>query len=485
MATPPDAARRGSWRSAAGGRPLAWGLIALGIGLRLAWVLSVDPVPIKDSAWYFSHAEDIAAGRGYQEYGDPTAYWPVGYPAFLGLAFHLFGPGLMVARLCNIALAGASLACILIIARRVTGSPIAANLAVLLFALYPADISYSSLVMSEPLFNALTLGGVACLVALPWPAARVAGAGVAFGLAALVRAHGLILPAVAGIAVLPLAGGAWKRSFATIAATYLVLAATLAPWCLRNLMALDAFVPVSTNGGVNLFIGNNPHATGGYRFDEPVRAPLRAATSSRWRGGRGEVELDRVAGAMARRYMIEHPGATLAGWPAKLAELYGGEWAVYHWNQLPDRGQHRHLRTLRRLGVWLYPMLWVCALLGLAAAHLGRTRHLAIRAPLLAAALAVALARLSWIDVPLAALLGWLAARRGPPPRLSLPWLAPALIAGFTLVHVVYFGAARYHHLMMPWAAILAGWFLALPFGPDETGMPSGRRQDELRPAGA
>jgi hypothetical protein len=53
-------------------------------------------------------------------------------------------------------------------------------------------------------------------------------------------------------------------------------------------------------------------------------------------------------------------------------------------------------------------------------------------------------------------------------------------------VHLAYFGAARYHHLMMPWAAILAGWFLALPFGPDEpaeTGLPSGRRQAELRRA--
>jgi hypothetical protein len=182
--------------------------------------------------------------------------------------------------------------------------------------------------------------------------------------------------------------------------------------------------------------------------------------------------------------MIDNPGATLARWPAKLAELYGGEWTVFHWNQLPDRQQHRHLRTLRRVDVWLYPMLWVCALLGLAAAHLGNTPHLRIRAPLLAAGLAVALARLSWFDAPLAALLGWLAARHGPPPRLLLPWLAPAVIAGFTLVHVLYFGAARYHHLMMPWAAILAGWFLALPFGTDEpaeTGLPSGRRQAELR----
>jgi 4-amino-4-deoxy-L-arabinose transferase-like glycosyltransferase len=443
-----------------------WAFVAVGIGLRAAWVFAVDPELIKDSSWYFSHAVDFADGRGYQEAGLPTAYWPVGYPALLGGLFRLLGPDLMAARLLNVALAAATLACIRVVGRRVTGSPLAANLAVLLFAVYPTDIAYSSLVVTEPLFNALMMAGVACFLAIRQPVARPAAAGLCFGLAALTRAHGLLLPALVGIGALLLAGGSWKRSAALIAATYLALTAAIAPWCIRNLIALDAFVPVSTNGGLNLHIGNNPHATGSYRYDELVKEPLRAARIERWRGGAGEVELDRFASALARRYILENPGDTIALWPAKLVALFGGEGSAAAWNRWVPPSQVGRVRAIEHAGRRVYPALWLLALLGLAASVLGRrVSHLRLRAPLLAGAVAIGLPGLGWWAVPVAALLGWLAVRDGPPPRLLLPWLAPAVIVGFTLVQVVYFGEGRYHHVMMPWVAILAGSFAALAVG--------------------
>ena len=456
------------WRERAGST--GWGLafIALGVALRTAWVLAVDPELVKDSVWYFTHAVDIAEGRGYQEAGQPTAYWPVGYPALLGGLFHLVGPDLLTARLLNVALAAATLGCILVAARRVTGSPLAANLAVLLYAVYPADIAYCSLIVTEPLFNALVMAGAACLLALRHPVARPAAAGVCFGLAALTRAHGLLLPALIGIGAFLLAGDSWKRTTAIVAATYLALAATLAPWCIRNLIQLDAFVPVSSNGGVNLYIGNNPHATGSYHFDDQVKAPLRAAGIARWRGGPGEVKLDRVASALARRYMVDNPGATIALWPAKLTALYAEETAAAGWNRRVPASQAGLVRAIGRTSGIFYPVLCFLALLGLAASQLAhRVGHLRVRAPLFAAAVAIAMPGLGWSAVAVAALLGWLAVRDGSPPRLVLPWLAPAVIVGFTAVHLLYFGAGRYHHVMMPWVAILAGSFLAHAFGRD------------------
>jgi len=465
------------WRERAGST--RWGLvvIAVGVALRVAWVFAVDPELVKDSGWYFSHAVDIADARGYQEAGQPTAYWPVGYPAALGGLFSLVGPDLIAARLLNVALAAVTLGCLLVIARRVTGSPLAANLAVLLYALYPADVAYSSLIVSEPLFNALMMAGVACLLTLRHPIARPAAAGVCFGVAALTRAHGLLLPGLVGIGALLLAGDSWKRSAAVIAATYLALGATIAPWCIRNLIELDAFVPVSTNGGVNLYIGNNPHATGSYHFDEQVKEPLRAAGVGRWRGGPGEVEIDRVASGLARRYILENPGATIALWPAKLTALYGAESTVFEWNRRVPPSQAGRVRAIRRTSRLIYPALWFLALMGLAASQLGRrVAHLPVRAPLFAAAVAIAMPGLGWSAVAVAALAGWLAVRDGSPPRLLLPWLAPAVIVGFTAVQLVYFGASRYHHVMMPWVTVLAGSFLAQVFGP-------GRRLAEASPA--
>ncbi|HBX76826.1 MAG TPA: hypothetical protein DEG43_04210, partial [Acidimicrobiaceae bacterium] len=57
-----------------------------GLALRLlALVLQRDPVGLSDPLLYQRFAQGIAAGRGYQSFGDlPTAYYPPGYPFFLG-----------------------------------------------------------------------------------------------------------------------------------------------------------------------------------------------------------------------------------------------------------------------------------------------------------------------------------------------------------------------------------------------------------------
>ena len=43
-------------------------------------VLLVDVVPTSDAAWYFGRAAELAAGLGYLDKGEPTAFWPPGWP---------------------------------------------------------------------------------------------------------------------------------------------------------------------------------------------------------------------------------------------------------------------------------------------------------------------------------------------------------------------------------------------------------------------
>ena len=65
-------------------------IVAVGAGLRLAWVLfaSRDPQGLVDPAFYRRYAEQLAAGDGYVLVnGEPTAYYPVGYPAALAALF--------------------------------------------------------------------------------------------------------------------------------------------------------------------------------------------------------------------------------------------------------------------------------------------------------------------------------------------------------------------------------------------------------------
>jgi len=66
----------------------------------------------------------------------------------------------------------------------------------------------------------------------------------------------------------------------------------------RNYYHFGRFIPISTNGGINLYIGNNPYATGEYRWDSVVTNPLERLP---------EYERDKEASRLAKKYMKNHP----------------------------------------------------------------------------------------------------------------------------------------------------------------------------------
>src|SRR6266446_152016 len=76
--------------------------VMLGIVVRLLWIVLVNPEQIYDCRWYLRRAITMANGGGYSFEGTPTAYWPVGYPAFLAAQFWLFGPSEFLAKVVNI-----------------------------------------------------------------------------------------------------------------------------------------------------------------------------------------------------------------------------------------------------------------------------------------------------------------------------------------------------------------------------------------------
>ncbi|MEP7220267.1 MAG: glycosyl transferase, partial [Bacteroidota bacterium] len=109
-------------------------LFGLALLLRLGWVTwayGAGVRPVSDAGWYFGRGIEMAHGAGYAVDGAPTAYWPVGYPAFLGLLVSIFGTSPLPAMLANVALQIGMIAATLGIARRVTGSETVARTAAL------------------------------------------------------------------------------------------------------------------------------------------------------------------------------------------------------------------------------------------------------------------------------------------------------------------------------------------------------------------
>jgi 4-amino-4-deoxy-L-arabinose transferase-like glycosyltransferase len=402
-------------------------IAAAGFSLRLWWALTITPEQVSDARGYAWLALELATGKGYHDEGLPTAYYPMGYSAALA-AFHwLFGPDAVVARIANAVLGLGTLLSLYVIARALTESRVAAALTLLAFAIYPADIAYASITLSQPAFNAFALSGVALCVHSRAPKALcLLLGGALLGWATLTRNQGAALPLLLAAAWLLQRDRPHRAKHALLLAAAFI--ATLAPWTIRNALAFGAFVPVSNNGGINLFIGNNPSARGRYKFSPKMDAQLSRSITGPKLGGPNEVVVDRFAAHLAYRWMSEQPRAALALWKPKFDYLYAEDDAPFgYWaRRVPDESQAQRLDRAKQLNAPFYPLLLWLAGLGVCVA-------------------------------------GWeLCSGRK---RLSsLVWMPAVVIVMFTALHMLTFGDPCYHHPMMPWIALYAGYGAATPW---------------------
>jgi len=99
---------------------------------------------------------------------------------------------------------------------------------------------------------------------------NIAFAGISIGLSALARAN--ILLFVPFILIWMLRSAIRDSQFAILkkfAFLCLVIALTISPATIRNYLVSGKFVLISTNGPVNLWIGNNPYAEGWFAYPPP------------------------------------------------------------------------------------------------------------------------------------------------------------------------------------------------------------------------
>jgi len=254
------------------------GSALVGLILRLTWGLRVDRPPqgLYDPARYVGYARAIAGGRGMIEplSGFPTAYYPPGYPWFLGIITWLGRPltdsVVTIAVVVQALLGAATVVLAALVARRLAG-PRAGVVAAAAMAVYPNLIFHSGAVLGETLYNFLFLAFCAIALGRAWPRsltrARIGGAAVVLGLAVMVRPISL--------AVLPAVGLAWwladrdlRRTAGRMAILLAGVVLVVAPWTTRNAVRMHELVPISTNTGDNLCIGHGPEATGAFRAAE-------------------------------------------------------------------------------------------------------------------------------------------------------------------------------------------------------------------------
>jgi len=302
----------------------------VGVLLRLAWVAATarTPTGLSDPFVYRSYGIAIASGAGYESLaGDPTAYYPPGYPYLLGAIYRLaaglgvegfptWPVGIVQSLWWGVAIVAVGGTATAIWGRR------AGLAAAVVLALWPNLIAYSAAILSESAFvaaAATAMWGLTVVVrradeGLRWGWATVAAGGTA--LATAIRPQFL---AVVGVALVVWA--LWRVPARVAAGTVGVILAALAavfvPWTIRNQVQLGAVVPVSTNTGDNLCIGVYPGARGGFAIAEPCQSGVT------WYDGlEGELTQDRFGRSAALRFLREDPVGWVALIPRKLFYTY-------------------------------------------------------------------------------------------------------------------------------------------------------------------
>ncbi len=285
-------------------------------------------IPVVDAATYHAQARQVAEGRP----AAPEAFWqPPLYPYLLAVGYRLGLTAMLPLRLVHGLAVVAAAFLTWRLARRWL-SPRLALVAGGIVAAYGPLLGFATQLLPTGLATVLTLAAVLATLRLrerpgSW---RAAGCGAAFGLAALawpLALGGLAVPAA-------WCGRRWRRAgsdaaarraaLRLIAALLVTAGAVLTPVALRNRVVSGAWTLISTNGGINFYIGNNPDpeltlgARPGQDWERLTAWPYRlgAATAA---------EADAFFYAEAVRYARASPAAFTRGLARKLSLLLYSE----------------------------------------------------------------------------------------------------------------------------------------------------------------
>jgi len=267
-------------------------LILAAIGIRAAyladWVRSpYFGFPLLDEEYVHNWAREFAQGQIRRE---PFFRAPL-YSLFVAAVYRLWGDGPLAPRLFQMAFGAFSAVAVYFLGRRWLGAG-AAGLAAALAAANPLLIFYDGELLSVSLETALNLAFLLALVAA-WRERRLsrgmlgkwAAAGALLGAAALARPNILLPGGLLALAFLwrRRRAGEWRSAALACLAYGLAAAAAIAPAAVWNRVVGRDNVPICTQGGINLYLGNAPFASG-LTPDTPI-------TFSRHEGYEDSVEL--------------------------------------------------------------------------------------------------------------------------------------------------------------------------------------------------
>jgi len=210
--------------------------------------------PIIDAQGYDSRAVELLTTG----ISDRTFYYAPLYTVFLAANYFLFGQGYLAPRIVQCLMGAASCVMVQRLGARLAGRT-AGVMAGFAAALYGPLVFYETDLLREVLVIFLALALLLCLLRseeggrLRWAAA----AGFLMGLSLITRENVLLFLPVAAAWLFFRAQSPSKNRWLAPAVFVLLAMLPVVPVTMRNYLSSGAFVPISSQGGMNFFIGNS------------------------------------------------------------------------------------------------------------------------------------------------------------------------------------------------------------------------------------
>jgi len=239
-------------------------VLALALLVRILYLSCYYSIPDWDQLtvdnYYHHHwGQSIAGGNIF---GDTTYFRAPFYVYCLALLYALLGTSLWVGRVFGLIVGLGSVAVTYLMGKRMFNAKIGLT-AALLQSLYPVMIYFEGELLLDPLFTLLLQLAIYRL--MTWfenkTTSQALVTGLLLGLASITRPTALVfIPLIVLLLAVSLKNAsAWaKHSIVFILAVSLVMA----PIFVRNLVVAGDPVPIASQGGINLYIGNNSNADG-------------------------------------------------------------------------------------------------------------------------------------------------------------------------------------------------------------------------------
>jgi 4-amino-4-deoxy-L-arabinose transferase-like glycosyltransferase len=323
----------------------------------------------------------------------PTTYRPPAMPYLLSAVYAVSGRSFTTWRVVNCGVTAGAVTTAAVISAHFAGIPAAVLTAAIL--LQSRELTrYSGMFMTEPL-AALMLALLAWTwvrnAREGWTAGRAVASGIAMG--GLLAARTIFILTTPVLLLLPGQDRsfgsklAWKTKALCLAVAILVIS----PWWIRNIVVLDAFMPLGTQGGINLPMGFGPRALRHQGiwasnpedgWPEIAALKLDIVTS--------EVMLARHRQRLALNWMLANPGQVLHLMQLHVRqELKPGRDFYSRW-LLPSAAVAA-LILLKFPGTWVLILIVCGNILSVAMTYSAGGRFMVPVQPLLAALVAAAL----------------------------------------------------------------------------------------------